>query len=146
VREPIELSDGTTLNKGTHFCVASSQWAMDPTVFPNPELFDGFRYHRMRNDPEEKNPNRHQFATTDKNHLHFGHGRFACPGRFFASLEMKVLLGHLILDYDFKHKNPDIPRPKTLVLEDTMMPNLFTELLFKKRQREALGDWDHVEL
>ena len=32
----------------------------------------------------------------------FGLGKHACPGRFFASNEIKVLLCRIILDYDMK--------------------------------------------
>jgi cytochrome P450 len=30
----------------------------------------------------------------------FGHGQHACPGRFFASNEIKVALCHILLKYD----------------------------------------------
>ena len=32
----------------------------------------------------------------------FGYGEHACPGRFFASNEMKVALSFLLLNYDWK--------------------------------------------
>lgn len=30
----------------------------------------------------------------------FGYGRHACPGRFFAAAEIKLLLARLLLDYE----------------------------------------------
>jgi cytochrome P450 len=31
-----------------------------------------------------------------------GHGKSACPGRFFASSEVKILFAHLLLNYEWK--------------------------------------------
>ena len=31
----------------------------------------------------------------------FGYGEHACPGRFFASNEIKIALAHLLLKYDW---------------------------------------------
>lgn len=30
-------------------------------------------------------------VTTSPNHLAFGHGKHACPGRFFAATEIKII-------------------------------------------------------
>ena len=32
----------------------------------------------------------------------FGYGRHACPGRFFATNEIKMIVAKMILDYDIK--------------------------------------------
>ncbi len=44
----------------------------------------------------------HLFASTGVNSLQFGLGRHACPGRFFAVMELKLLLAHLVMNYDVK--------------------------------------------
>jgi cytochrome P450 len=94
------------LPAGTHICLASEVTSKDPTFIPNADDFDGFHYYKMRQSQEESHE--HQFVTTDKNHLHFGHGKYACPGRFFASNELKVVLASLILRYNMSY-----PRDKT---------------------------------
>ncbi|KAB5545733.1 cytochrome P450, partial [Coniochaeta sp. 2T2.1] len=45
---------------------------------------------------------RKSFPTTDKDYLAFGHGRNACPGRFFAATEVKLLFAYAVMNYDFK--------------------------------------------
>lgn len=45
---------------------------------------------------------RQQWATTSSDFLGFGHGRGACPGRFFAAAELKLMLAYIILHYDFE--------------------------------------------
>ncbi|TGJ78997.1 hypothetical protein E0Z10_g9765 [Xylaria hypoxylon] len=86
VRVPLKLSDGILLPPGTHFCMASHAILHDAEQLPggdNPDEFDPFRYARLREDPRHpENLSRFQFATTNENSLHFGHGKFACPGRF----------------------------------------------------------------
>lgn len=132
-RNPITLSDGQTLKPGTHICLASYSISRDSDVVPNQE-FDGFRYYEMRKDPDEDKAM--QYAMTDKNHLHFGHGRFACPGRFFAANELKMILGELLLDYDFKYPEGK-SRPKNINADEFLYPDPHTRLLMKGRDRET---------
>jgi cytochrome P450 len=54
----------------------------------------------MRQTPGKEN--QAHFVTTSPESLGFGHGQHACPGRFFAANEVKVLLCHLLLKYDFE--------------------------------------------
>ncbi|KAJ7660426.1 hypothetical protein B0H17DRAFT_832480, partial [Mycena rosella] len=41
-------------------------------------------------------------VSTGTDHLPFGTGKHACPGRFFAATELKAMLAHLVLNYDVK--------------------------------------------
>ena len=80
VKEPVTLSDGVHLPRDTLFFVASAAILKDPTIIPNPEIFDPLRsYRKCLENLQEAN--RHRFSTTIKNDLHFGHGKYACPGR-----------------------------------------------------------------
>lgn len=102
----------------------------DPEVTPNPHTFDGFRAYRERQKPGETN--RHQFATTDRNNLHFGHGKYACPGRFFASNEVKMILAHLLLKYDIKFPEGQ-GRPENISAHEYIFPNPMGVVEFKER-------------
>jgi cytochrome P450 len=93
------LSDGTMVRKGDK-CAVANTTRLDPAVYDNPEVFDGYRFLRMRNDP--KNENKARFVATGINSLGFGHRAHACPGRFFAANEIKVALCHLVLKYDME--------------------------------------------
>lgn len=130
--EPLKLSDGVVLPQGTHFVVASAPIMMDPINFPNPDEFDGFRFHRMRSDPKEAN--RHQFIMTTSSELHFGHGKFSCPGRFFAAAEIKMILSHILLEYKFKY--PDgMGRPANMTADDNIFPDPAARVLIKHRNQ-----------
>lgn len=118
--EPLTLSDGLYLPRGTRFSMPCADVLHDPEVTPNPEVFDGFRYYRARQRPNEST--RHQFATTDGNNLHFGHGKYSCPGRFFASNEIKMILAHVLLKYEIKSPAGQ-GRPKNLTAHEYIFPD-----------------------
>ncbi|EUC31077.1 hypothetical protein COCCADRAFT_38766 [Bipolaris zeicola 26-R-13] len=42
------------------------------------------------------------FVTGSPKHLEFGYGRHTCPGRFFASIEVKIIVVYLLIEYDWK--------------------------------------------
>ena len=88
----------------------------------------------MRKNPDEDKPM--QYAMTDKNHLHFGHGRFACPGRFFAANELKMILGELLLNYDFKYPKGQT-RPVNINADEFLYPDPHARLLMRRRSRNA---------
>ncbi|KAL8719762.1 MAG: hypothetical protein Q9225_003278 [Loekoesia sp. 1 TL-2023] len=127
------LRDGTKLAKGAHIAMAVSAIQNDPEVTSSPEVFDGFRYYKMRQQPGQSHL--HQFATTERTLLNFGYGKNACPGRFFASLEIKIILIKLIMDYDFKLSEKG-GRPANLRAHEFIFPNPEGQLLVKRRDAE----------
>jgi cytochrome P450 len=64
--------------------------------------------------------------------MHFGLGRHACPGRFLAGYEIKLVLATLLTQYDFKFKE-NAPRPVPMQHELSNSPDPRVELLFKRR-------------
>ncbi len=131
VCSPITLSDGIKLPVGTHICVPAAAILQDDDVEPTASVFDGFRYFKKRQAADEAN--KHQFAMTDTNNLHFGHGKFSCPGRFFASNEIKIIMAHLLMAYEFKYP-PGQSRPKNLTADENMFPDPSARLMIRKRK------------
>ena len=129
--EPLKLSDGVTIPEGTHFVIPSANPLMDPAITPNPHQFDPLRSYRMRLEPDEAN--RHQYTMTTNTELHFGHGRFSCPGRFFAAIELKLILCHLLRHYELMLP-PGQERPVNQVADDNIFPNVKAVLLMRRRQ------------
>jgi cytochrome P450 len=105
VERKLELSDGTVIPKGSRIFVAGAY--TNPAVYDDPEKFDAFRFARKRLEPGQTNAWGH--VTTSASHMGFGHGQHACPGRFFASNEIKVALCHLLLKYDFDLLDDEVP-------------------------------------
>jgi cytochrome P450 monooxygenase-3 len=76
---------------------------------PSPRIFDGFRYSNLRSIKGQES--HHQAATTGPDYLTFNHGKHACPGRFFAICEIKMILIELLVEYDFRLEDGK-PGPK----------------------------------
>ncbi|EAW12444.1 cytochrome P450 [Aspergillus clavatus NRRL 1] len=99
VMDHVKLSDGTVLTKGTKLAV-SSHHMWDPSIYKDPEKWNGQRFLHRRDVPgQDKDA---VFVATSERHLGFGHGKNACPGRFFASSELKVVLCHILMKYDIE--------------------------------------------
>lgn len=131
--ETVKLSDGIIIPKGAKLTVPNTRLT-DPSLFANPEEFDGHRFYELRQKPN--NESKHQFVTTSNDYLPFGHGKHACPGRFFASNEIKVILAHLLLQYDFKFPDGQgRPVRNFFGLDRGMNPE--SRVLFKRRTPEV---------
>lgn len=128
--EEAQLSNGTVLPKGAHISMAVNAIQNDPEVTSDPDVFDGFRYYKLRQ--REGEAHLHQFATTESRILNFGHGPNSCPGRFFASLEIKIILVRLLMDFEFKLKDGN-KRPENLRAHEFIFPNPDAEILMRRR-------------
>ncbi|KIL61367.1 hypothetical protein M378DRAFT_82564 [Amanita muscaria Koide BX008] len=76
--------------------------------------------------------NKHQVISLDLNYILFGHGRHACPGRFFAANELKVMLAHVLLNYDVQVASGG-GRPANRVFGQKTMPDPTAQVMFRKR-------------
>ena len=136
-------ADGGVLPRDAHVCLPASAIQNSPDTTPDPDVFDGLRYYKMRQRPGEAHL--HQFVSTQTNVLNFGHGRYACPGRFFAALEIKNLLVRLIMDYDWRLPDGQ-GRPANLTAHEFVFPNPDAVIHVKKRPRELRLDYLGLEV
>ncbi|KAK2756649.1 hypothetical protein FQN54_005094 [Arachnomyces sp. PD_36] len=99
VTTPFTMADGTHLPVGALVAVDTYHNVFKHSTLENPEVFDGFRFERLRN---AQSDSKFQAVSTGSDHLVFGLGTQACPGRFFAIHEAKVLMARFLKYYDFK--------------------------------------------
>lgn len=132
VKKNVTLSDGSVLPKGSLILV-EDDGPNDPSIYPEPEKFDAYRYLKMRERPGEET--RHQFVTTSPDNMTFGHGQHACPGRFFASNEIKILFCFLLLQYDWRFE-PGYTPPEDIVFEMAITVSPDVQVQGRKRQEE----------
>ncbi|KAI1793059.1 cytochrome P450 [Ganoderma leucocontextum] len=129
----VTLSDGTFIPKGTLLAAAVDPMHHDESVYANPEVLDPFRFAKLREGEGEGL--RHQVVNTSVNYLPFGHGKHACPGRFFAANELKTMLAFIVLNYDLK-LGGDGKRPADALRGTTfLLPS--GPVFFRKRQAVA---------
>ena len=94
-----KLSDGTLIPAGTAIAVSSIQIGRDPVRYPDPDVFQGFRFvSNKASDPGRTQ----QFANMSSEQLTFGAGRHACPGRFFAGAIVKLLIAQFLISFEIK--------------------------------------------
>ena len=98
------LSNGQYIPAGASLEIPSAAIYLDPANFPDSEKFDGFRFAKIRQAGSTIDNARNQFVTTNEQNVGWGYGRHACPGRFFAANEIKMILARIILEYDFKNE------------------------------------------
>lgn len=78
---------------------------------------------------EQKNQG---LTATGPEFLAFGHGRHSCPGRFFASQEIKLMIAHLVMTYDIDISGG---RPENVRIGSSSAPSNDAEM--KVRLRSA---------
>lgn len=144
VTSTLKLSTGHVIPKGTHLVFPSweiynesSALHVDGYTKPLNE-FDGLRYFNLRQLPG--NTNRHYFVSTSPESLEFGYGVHACPGRFIANNEIKVIIIELLMNWDFRFVD-DIKmeggawrRPKNKFMKFDCRPDTEAFLEFRRKK------------
>lgn len=69
-------------------------------------------------------------STPGDTFLGFGHGKHPCPGRYFAAHEMKLMLAHLVQNYDVERL---ATRPLQEAIMETKLPSQSTEIRVRRR-------------
>ncbi|GAP84027.2 putative cytochrome P450 [Rosellinia necatrix] len=164
VMKPIDLSDGTHLPPGTSLLTPLAGISHDERYYPEPEVFDGLRFWKLRQQQQSPSPTRpsspsrspsstpskssgasapppppppaagkYQLTSIGDANQNFGLGKHACPGRFFAAQEIKLILAYLLLRYDLRLRDGE-PRPRPVVFMMTKSPSQTAEVLFRRRQ------------
>lgn len=133
LRADFTLSDGTLLRKGSEFMVMGvSQW--DPAVYKDPLTWDGYRFYRLRQQPG--NEYAAQSVVTSPEHLTYGHGQHACPGRFFVASEVKIVMAHILIKYDWKIAKETQPRVFQIGL--ALLADPTAEIFIKRRKQQDI--------
>lgn len=128
------FSDGQKIPAGTTVTVPAFQTHLDPSVYENPLEFDGFRFLKMKENAklDGNRTKNYDAVSTSAHSLSFSHGRHACPGRFFATVEVKMMMAYMIMTYDMKLT--DGIRPPDVVFVTASVANPFAKVLFRQRQ------------
>ena len=124
---------GTFIPKGTFLNVATHDAHFDADTYPDPTTFDGFRFYKLKSQAVD-NERHFDMTTTSTESLAFGSGAHACPGRFFAANQTKLMLAYMVLNYDIKFENGRVVRPLNKCFKGSSLPDPTIKLLFRKRK------------
>ncbi|KAI3396477.1 hypothetical protein diail_12097 [Diaporthe ilicicola] len=148
IRKVVAPGGVTNENTGQHFSrgtiLSCPIWCTqrDEDIFGGDAgRYDAFRYSRQREEYDakeagEKTPGaglevaKMGLVTTSVEHYGFGHGRHACPGRFFVAHELKLFVAYLLLNYDLK---PLSERPPPSCIGRSMIPPTKATMEIKRK-------------
>lgn len=156
----VQTDDGMPLPRGALVSFVSQPMHTDGAHFADPEAFDPFRFVRLREQEAagaaaaaaEKdkgdsaagvdaggNWSRHSFLST-ADLLIFGRGRNSCPGRFLVEFQLKMMISHLLTNYDlrFPEEYQNV-RPANRWLLEFVYPANGVKVQVKRRKPVATG-------
>jgi cytochrome P450 len=111
----------------------------DANNYTNPEVYDALRYFNQRAliDAAEGEVGAYlkkanlSMVSTSTEYEPFGHGRHACPGRFFAANELKLLLAYIVLNYDIE---PLTERPSGIWFLNVSLPDMKASIKVRRKK------------
>lgn len=137
------FSNGLTIPAGYTVAVASSGIHSDPELYEDPDTFKGYRFYDMARAAVPSDSSKagtaqwkNQVVSLDPSWFMFGHGRNACPGRFFAINETKALVAHMLLNYDVKLPGDATEPEHGFWFAGQRSPSATAGILFKRRKSE----------
>ncbi|KKA16514.1 hypothetical protein T310_9887 [Rasamsonia emersonii CBS 393.64] len=136
VRRKITLSDGVTIPPGTFICTPGYWAARDPEIFADGEDFKPWRWLELREaaEREGKSVTPYLASSTSPDNLHWGYGRNACPGRFMAAAEIKLILAWILWHFDISFPPGQSERPESLFVDERVIPCPTQEIGFRRRR------------
>ncbi|KAK3985449.1 putative cytochrome P450 E-class, group IV [Cladorrhinum sp. PSN332] len=132
VTKTFVLSTGQIIPEGVQIEVPAEAIAHDPEIFPNPHEFQPWRFYELRANARGEQAAQHQFVSIGPTVLTFGYGRHACPGRFFAANELKMIVANALLNYDIKMPDGIEGRYPNWKFGGQNIPDPTKELLFRR--------------
>lgn len=164
---PVSLSNGVTLPRGTYVSMTHEPINNDAEYYPSPQIFDGLRFYKLRSSsgrghqekesrgPQlHKEPDQHQFTSLSTKVPNWGVGKFACPGRHWASAQIKVctpilsltvtgltcistiqlIIMVLLLEYDISYPAGQKERPAAKWMGEKNVGGRAQKVVIKKRK------------
>jgi cytochrome P450 len=94
--------------------------AMDPEYYRDPQTFSATRFSGNKGSATE--------LVTEKSQRMHEFVRFTCPGRWYASAVMKIIIAQIILKYDVKF--PERQRER--------LPNVYLDLIVEPNPKQVV--------
>lgn len=136
VLKPFTLSNGQLIPAGVTLEVPAVAVNHDSSVFPGPDRFDALRFYHIREKARERGAveeaAHNQFVSVSQSSLTFGYGRHACPGRFFAANEIKMILANALLAYDFRMPDGGTERYPNREFAHMSIPDVTKKIMCRK--------------
>ncbi|KAF4630842.1 hypothetical protein G7Y89_g7285 [Cudoniella acicularis] len=130
VVSPVTLSNGLKIPTGTYISMAAEAMSRDPTYYEDPHTFKGDRF--FKNSPSKETQPLDDFTGIEPGNLAWGSGRLTCPGRWYGTTMIKLIVGSLLAEYEIKFPEGQTKRPPNLYNNGSIMPDPTQQLLLRK--------------
>ncbi|TBU43917.1 cytochrome P450 [Dichomitus squalens] len=127
----ITLEDGTIVPEGALVHAAAYAVHHNEASYPCATKFDALRFLRLRTQADALGT-KYQLTSASPDYMPFGYGRHACPGRFFAAIQIKLVLAFMILGFDLCFGG-DGTRPENVDLGFNILSDPRGLMLFRQR-------------
>lgn len=126
------LPTGQRLSQGATVCVSGWGLHHDESVYPRPFEFVHDRFMTAFEEGAENTGK--TAAETDVQYAAWSIGKHACPGRFFAIDLIKIILTHVLMDYDVQLAGD---RPENVWVEYNVIPPPGATMSVRRRKETA---------
>ncbi|KAE8378054.1 cytochrome P450 [Aspergillus bertholletiae] len=135
-KEGVTLPSGQHLQQGAWVAFSAAGIHNDERFYHKPDVYTPFRFLPTETTGEkiDTKPKTAMMVTTSDTFLPFGHARHSCPGRWFVSHVLKLLLAYITIHYDIK---PLKERPLNIILGDHSIPPQHTTIFVRRRKIAA---------
>ncbi|KAF2661028.1 cytochrome P450 [Lophiostoma macrostomum CBS 122681] len=146
VMRDIPLSDGTILPAGQFISMPGGPMTRDPLFYnsPDPNEFDGYRFYNKTSAPHQnRNQNQNQANTSssetenelsgiEPGNLQWGVGKLTCPGRWYASAVMKLMVALVLREFEVRFPEGQTDREGETTLDTFIHPSETQRLVFRR--------------
>lgn len=137
-KDGLTTPSGVQVPRGYQVGIPAYSIHFDEDVYgSDAAAFKPFRFYNRRKDAQVTGDNikgaRQAWATTSPDYLSFGAGLNSCPGRFFASGMLKVLMAKILSKYDFEFQEK---RPENVWFGTNHVPPMDAKIRIRKRKQE----------
>ena len=108
---------------------------MDPTLYDEPTKFDGDRFLKRRQE-DSTTAGQQSYIAANLSNMSWGYGSHACPGRWFADAEIKVIVIYMVQHFDMRFGD-GYDRPKSMEFETQNLPDRSATVWLKRRNPVA---------
>jgi len=122
-------SQKVVIPKGAVVMASMSSIHRDENIYPKPDTFDPWRFTNLKDQSSEAVKN--QYTSITPHYLYFGYGKRACPGRFFANMELKAIFCYIVMNYDLRAEGG--VRPPNDELGIGVLPSTTAKIMIRRR-------------
>lgn len=148
-KEGVTTPSGVHVDEGGKVGAATFAIHHDNDFYPSAKTYQPFRFSEARESLQSTNTtdsaqgqssetrarileSKQMAAVTTNDHfLAFGAGKHACPGRFFASAEIKMMFAFIVMNYDIE---PFEKRPENSVFGAVVVPPVKATIRVRRRK------------